>query len=392
LIDVNTTTQEKAGRIRVLQLGSPIGLYGAERWILALANHLEGSRVETWIATIRDAPNLQATLSREEEAGRFPKYAFDCPGRLNFSAIPLLRKFIRDNAIDILHTHGYKTDLIGLGAVRGTRCKIVTTPHGWTAHPDLKLRCYEWLDRLSFPFFYAVVPLSDEILRRLHSIPGLKKKLHLIRNGVDVGEVDRVTEIADEIRELKQHGAFIIGYVGRFTPGKALDVLLKAVAQAGQVGWRVAFVGEGEQEQELKELVRDVGLCEQVSFFGYRKDRLAFLKGFDLFVLPSRSEGISRSIMEAMIAGVPVVASDIPGCRQIITPGETGLLVPLDQPAALADAIRKMAGDPGFRAGIARKARENIVTHFSASRMGKEYGQLFHSLVSPAPFAQSNKS
>jgi glycosyltransferase involved in cell wall biosynthesis len=373
--------QDRQKRIRVLQLGSPIGLYGAERWILALVNHLDNNQVESWIATIRDAPNLHATLSREEEGGAIPKFVFDCPGRLNFSAIPLLKKFIREHSIDILHTHGYKTDLIGLGAVRGTRCKIITTPHGWTSHPDLKLGCYELLDRLAFPFFDAVVPLSDEIHRKLRIIPGLKKKLHLIRNGVDVEEVDCAAGIADEMREWKQDGAFVIGYVGRLTSGKALEVLLKAVAQAGQAHWRVAFIGEGEQELELKDLVQSLGLTGQVVFFGYRKDRLAFLKGFDLFVLPSRSEGISRSIMEAMIASVPVVASDIPGCRQIIDPGKTGLLFPLDQPGQLAEAIKKMEDDPNLRDAFSRQAREFILTHFSAQRMGREYGQLFKSLV-----------
>ena len=154
-------------KIRVLQLGSPTGLYGAERWILALIKHLDPEKVESIVAVIKDDPTLDAPLCREARKLGFRSHSIDAHGKVNFSAVKLLRKFIRENNIHVLHSHGYKTDLIGLVATRGTGCKIISTPHGWSQQADFKLRCYEFIDRLSFPLMDAVVPLSEKVYEGL---------------------------------------------------------------------------------------------------------------------------------------------------------------------------------------------------------------------------------
>ena len=159
-----------------------------------------------------------------------------------------------------------------------------------------------------------------------------------------------------------------------------LDVLLNAVAKYSEPHWQVAIIGQGEQLPELKSMVHRLDIIRQVKFFGFRLDRLAFLKGFDIFVLPSRSEGIPRCLMEAMAAGVPVVASDIPGCRYLVDGKITGLLVQPDQPKQLADAIKRVASDPMLRYRLRRSGRDFIHHRFSAARMAEEYEELFFSL------------
>ena len=166
-------------RIRVLQLGSPTGLYGAERWILALVKYLNPERIESIIAVIRDSPELEASLCIEAKKNNIQTKIFNAYGKVNFDAVKQLRDFIRNNNINILQTHGYKTDIIGLLATFNTSCKILTTPHGWTKKPSIKLRCYELLDRLVFLFFDAVVPLSFKLYSELRKIPFLRKKLTL---------------------------------------------------------------------------------------------------------------------------------------------------------------------------------------------------------------------
>jgi len=365
------------GGVRVLQLGSPIGLYGAERWILALLRHLDRQKIQSWVGSIKDEPGVEAPLCREAEKMGIPARVFESPGRLAWKAVRQLSHFIREQDIRILHTHGYKTDLLGRLAVVGTGCRIITTPHGWTERPDIKLRCYEMLDRMLMPFLDAVVPLSDELYRQLNAIPGLGGKLHLIRNGVDISEIDAVQGISPEMASWKKDGAYVIGYIGRLIPGKGIDVLFDAVARDGDRNWRVALIGEGEQAAELKDLAKRLGIERKVQFFGYREDRLEFLKGFDVFVLPSRSEGVPRCLMEAMAAGVPVVASDIPGCRYLVEHGRTGLLFPTDDPGRLYETIDSLAQDTSLSRSLVRYARLFLQERFSAARMAHEYQALY---------------
>ncbi|MDY0223643.1 MAG: glycosyltransferase family 4 protein, partial [Desulfobacterium sp.] len=201
--------------IKVLQLGSPTGLYGAERWILALVRYLDSTEIESIVASIKDDPTLEVPLCREAERLGFKTRVFKAYGRFNFSAVRQLRAYIREHGIDILHTHSYKQDLIGLMATFGTECKIISTPHGWSRDAGLKLQCYEALNRAVFPLFDRVVPLSPELYRPLKRIPFLKHKLRLIQNGVDTGEILACRTIAPELVEWQAQGALIIGYIGQ---------------------------------------------------------------------------------------------------------------------------------------------------------------------------------
>ena len=209
-----------SGRIRVLQLGSPAGLYGAERWILALIKHLDTDKIESSVASIKDDSRLEVPLCIEAEKLGFHSHIIESLGKVSFSAVKQLREIIRRHRIDILHTHGYKMDMVGLLATKGTPCKVVSTPHGWSKEPDFKLRCYEALDRCIFPFFDAVVPLSDDMLRPLSRLPGMKGRLNLINNAVDVSEVDNEDVVAEEIASWKKEGDVVIGYVGRLISDK----------------------------------------------------------------------------------------------------------------------------------------------------------------------------
>jgi glycosyltransferase involved in cell wall biosynthesis len=296
---------------------------------------------------------------------------------VNLSVVGQIKNYIREHGIQVLHTHFYKTDIIGFLATRGTDCKIISTPHGWSRHMDFKLWCYERLDRAVFPLLDAVAPLSEELYRPLANIPVLKNKLHLILNGVDLSEIEEVPMPSPELAEKKRSGTFILGYIGQLISRKGLDVLLRAVARLPQVPIEVYLIGEGDQGSELRRLAGELGLDERVHLLGYRADRLEWLRGFDGFVLPSRLEGIPRCLMEAMGAGVSVIASDIPGCRDLIEHGRTGLLFPVDDPAALADRIALLVADHGLRASLSAAAREHVEEHYSAARMAREYQLLY---------------
>lgn len=366
--------------IRVMQLGSPMGLYGAERWILALVRHLDPSEVESIVSVIRDDSALSVALCDQANALGFRTEIFEAYGRVNWSAVSQLRKYLLGNGVQILHTHGYKTDIIGLLATWRTPCRLVSTPHGWSVQAGIMLRLYESIDRAVFPLLDAVAPLSEAIFDDLKSLPGLRNKLHLIRNAVDVSEIDGVTSVAAEIAKWKTDGQFVLGYIGQIIPRKCLNVLLEAFARLAMPRKKLAILGEGSQRDELERLAMSLGIRDDVAFFGFRKDRLTFLRGFDVFVLPSRLEGIPRCLMEAMAARIPVVASDISGCTDLINHGHTGLLFQLGNVESLLGCLTKCM-EQHVRFQLGQRGRDFVVVNYSAASMAMRYQSLYRGLV-----------
>ena len=376
-----TENSHNPQKIRVLQLGSPSGLYGAERWILALIKHLDPTRIESLVAAIKDEPSTQVPLCQEAQKLHFPSHVLKSYGRINFTAASKLKHFIKKHEIDLLHTHGYKTDLIGLMATAGTPCKIVTTPHGWTKQ-DIKVRVYEFLDRCIFPLFDAVAPLSEELYDSLRYMQVFKKKnFYFIRNGVDIGEIDSTKNIALEILKKKEQGKIIIGYIGRLTALKGVDFLLHVMASLGDPKWELYLIGEGDQKKELIALAKNLKINDRVNFLGFRQDRISWLKGFDIFVLPSKSEGIPRCIMEAMSANIPVVASDIPGCRYLVKNMHTGLLFDVGSICSLTNALNKVIENKDLRKKMCDNAFNFVKKNYSAELMGHQYAQLYSELL-----------
>jgi glycosyltransferase involved in cell wall biosynthesis len=370
-----------SSRIRVLQLGSSTGLYGAERWILALCRHLPPAKVESIIGVIKDSPGDTPALCVEAERLGMRTHVFESHGRMSRRAIGQLRNFIRDHGIDILHTHGYKTDVIGFLAARRTSCRTVSTPHGWSAGAGIKVQLYEWLDRLAFRFFDAVVPLSADLHEGLLRLPGLASRLRLIQNGVDLTEIDSVAEGAPELHAWKSRGDMIAGYIGQLIARKGLDTLLRAFSKLDIAGKRLCIVGEGPERLELERLAGQLGVADRVRFFGFRNDRIALMKHFDVFVLPSRLEGIPRCVLEAMASRVPVVASDIPGCRTLVKDGVTGMLFPVGDDRALATKLQALLANEPMRASLADKAYALVRGDYSAETMAEKYTGLYLELA-----------
>lgn len=174
----------------------------------------------------------------------------------------------------------------------------------------------------------------------------------------------------------------MFGYIGQLIQRKGLDVLLRAFAKADVPNSRLALVGEGDQRPALVDLARALNIDHRVAFFGYREDRLLFLREFDAFVLPSRLEGIPRCLMEAMAARVPVVATAIPGTTDLVDHGRNGLLFAKDDVDGCATALKAISNRELARR-FASVGREYVEKNYSARSMAGSYLALFERLVDP---------
>jgi glycosyltransferase involved in cell wall biosynthesis len=372
----------------VLQLGGPMGLYGAERWILALARNTDAHEADMVVGVLKDAPGAEPPLTMAARALGLAAPVFEAYGRTSWDAREQIRRFVLDNDIQVLHSHGYKTDLMAAVAARGTPCKLVSTPHGWSTKAGLKLQLYETLDRLAFARFDAVVPLSQDLYDGLARLPWVRRRLTLIPNGVDLRELDAGVEPSRS--DAPQRGSrCMLGYVGQLIPRKGLTTLLHAVSNLPANVVELSIVGEGPQRAELEHLAVQLGIADRVCFLGFREDRIAIMRTFDLFVLPSELEGIPRCLMESMALGIPVIATDIPGCRTLIEPGATGELFAVGDDRGLADAIAKLVADTSKRRALAAHARARVRSEFSAATMSRRYIELYRRLVSSAAMKPS---
>ncbi len=368
-----TTKWQTKDQIKIIHLIASSGLYGAEKWIYALMRVMDTAKFTSSLVNLYDVTEGQsAVVSGAKERG-LDALDFNTGGRFNPFAIVKFARWLKSNRVDIVHGHGYKADLIGLVASRMVGCKVMTTPHGWSKEEDRKLMFYEALDRFTFRFMDYVCPLSVDLLNSVISYSH-SDKLKLILNGVDIDEV-----VAQSAIERNNLDCFRIGYIGQLIERKNLKTLIFAFNMLLDADNNVelVIVGDGPLLHNLQLLVSDLGINHKTHFMGYRTDALSLLKSFDVFVLPSQLEGIPRCLMETMAAGVLVVASDIPGNRDLISHEKTGWLFPVNDEKILYTILKKIIDNRGKFINVVECAKQLIYEKFSNRKVATNYESIY---------------
>lgn len=379
--------------LRVLQFITPAGFYGAERWVLALANNMNRDGVICDLAVTRESSeqNLSVAEYFPRSDGQQVHY-LDMRGRFDFRVVGRLCDVIRNHRIDVIHTHGYKSDILGLLAAKRTGIACVSTPHGFSGNVSFKLATFIRMGTHMLRYFDRVVPLSEELMEDMKRFKVPASKTVFIRNGVDLTEIDAVMETIPQDQNADTDSR-IIGFIGQMIPRKNITDLIDAFDRLYQQNpdLRLQLLGDGSQRPDLERQAKEASCANAVEFLGFRSDRLELLSRFSLFVMTSSLEGIPRCMMEAMAVGVPVVAYDIPGVDQLVEHGKTGLLAPFGDKAALAECCNQILGDPELADRLSRNARELVNVRFSAARMADEYESLFRKLVGEPSTASLKK-
>lgn len=370
-------------KLRVLQFITPAGFYGAERWVLALANNINRDDVICDLAVTRETPDQDLSVAEyyPHDNGQQVHY-LDMRGRFDFRVVSKLCEVIRSRQIDVIHTHGYKSDILGLLAAKRAGITCVSTPHGFSGKVGFKLANFIRIGTHMLRYFDQVVPLSEELMDDMKRFKVPESKTSFIRNGVDLTEIDAALASLPEDKNLNTDSR-IIGFIGQMIPRKGIPDLLEAFDQLHQQepGLQLQLLGDGSQRTELERQASEQNSVNAIQFLGFRSDRLERLSTFSLFVMTSSLEGIPRCMMEAMAVGVPVVAYDIPGVDQLVEHGKTGLLAPFGDKAALAACCKQVLGDPELAEALCRNARELVNERYSAARMANEYEALFRKLT-----------
>ena len=296
------------------------------------------------------------------------------PARAYLRERTALAELLRAEGPDVVHSHGYHTDVVLGGVARRAVAATVSTAHGFTRGP-WRNRFYEHLDRRALRRFDAVAavsrPLADELQRS--GVPG--DRLHVVPNAWS-----RIATPFDRTSARARLGLdperFVLGWVGRMTPEKGLDVLVDALPALADLPITVCAIGDGPERITGEARAAASGVGERIRWAGLVREAGRYFQAFDLLVLSSRTEGVPMVVLEAMATGVPLVVTAVGGIPDVVSPREA-LLVPSERPDALASAIRSAFERRDEAAARALAAQARLDRDFAEGPWLDRYDEIY---------------
>lgn len=358
-------------KIKVIHVIPTLRFGGAERLIADIAQYHNRELTEVIVVTVISGGAFEHQVV---EAG--VKYVqLHRKGDYGFDVLIKLWRFFREERPDIVHTHLFGADIWGKLAALLARVKvIISTEHNtwydesWFRH-KLKWVVAQFSDK--------IIAISQAVAEYTHRIEGVSpQKLVVIKNGI---ALDQFLSVDCHQRSEGQPVKLIS--IGRLEEQKGFDVLLDALAQIREKNWELTIVGGGSLLSDLEDRVRLLGLEKKVQFFGTTEEVPTLLSESDVFVLASRWEGLGLVVMEAMAAGVPIVATQVGGIPELIQDGITGYTVDSESPDALAAAISFCIDNPEVADQIGAQAREYAGQFCNVQHMIAQYEALYTQLV-----------
>lgn len=307
-----------------------------------------------------------------------------CGGRGGWDVRVLarLRSHFRRAMPDLVHSllfHAnfasrWAADAAGIPA-RRVLCEIQTV--------EVERRWHLFVDRLTYDGCRCTIGNSPSVIEHLAEAARIPRdRLHLIRGGIDPVSIHEARPIDRETLGLRT-GEKMVLWAGRLDPVKGLDFLLPAFAEiVRRHRARLFLAGGGAYEPRIREIVDRLGIQGSVHLLGPRDDVPSLLRSADLFVFPSRTEGLPNALLEAMSAGCPIVTTDVPGCHDLVTDGRTGLKVPYGDTSALANAMRRLIEDPVLARALGRAASDEVEHRWHIRETFNSYERLYREALS----------
>lgn len=359
--------------IKILHLVLNLNYGGLEKFVIELS-HSFSNEIDTTIVCLEEAGALANC------ANNLDIISLNEPPGLKFKSIFRIKEIVKNNNIQMIHTHNEAAHFYG--SVAGILCgvPVVHTRHGRYLHNNRKMIL---LNILSSFLSSKIIGVSEDITKLIkHSEYIPQKKIMTILNGVDT---DKFCPSKNEkkINSQQPNLSFCIGNIARLVEVKDHKNLINSCVKLidSNKKFKLIVVGDGPLRIKLEKEVEKLNIQNYVKFMGSRNDISELLKGFDIFVLSSISEGISITLLEAMASGLPVVATNVGGNPEVVVDGVTGYLVPPENPDLLAEKLEILLGDSGLRFQLGQAGRERVLQKFSIKKTAQEYEKLYSDLV-----------
>lgn len=302
-----------------MQLLSPLTIAGAERVVLMLAKNIDKSTFDISLCIFVNAKKPNNPFIEEVKKLNISCEIIYLDKTFEWKQVMSLVSILKKNKIDILHTNSHRADVTGYLANNFWNAKLISTIHGWTP-TTRKLKLYEFIDRWVLRRFDCIIAVSNDIKRTLLSHNLDASKVKIVHNALDFSAYSRNADgnsFRNELGVGKDES--LIGTVGRLSKEKGLKYFLSAAKKILDAGQNVkyAIVGDGPEKENLLRLADEMGLTNFVHFCGYREDISSVYSALDIFLLPSLSEGVPISLLEAAYFGKPCVATMVGGIPEI---------------------------------------------------------------------------
>lgn len=363
----------------VLHLIAPAYFGGAERVVLNLVDSIDTMRFNVIIGMFVNEHFPENEFLDRVRKKSLTTRIFWLKRTFDVDNIPRLVKFIRSEDVALIHTHGYRSDILGLVAARLSGRPVVATIHGFVPN-DTRVRFYERADRIALRFFDRVFPVSDQIGNYLKLCGIRDEKIQIIRNAIPVND-NAGTVTASSLH--KPEGDFLIGVVGRLSPEKNIPGFLEVARKlSGKYErFRFVIVGDGPERNCLEGLTMKLELSGKVQFTGFLTDMEEVYAALDMLVISSSMEGIPLTALEAMRHGIPVVSTRVGGVPEVIDHEVNGLIVDAGDMDALSRAIETLVIDNDKYMTISRNAREKIRREFNSSSWINKIQESYESVL-----------
>jgi glycosyltransferase involved in cell wall biosynthesis len=373
--------------MKILHIIDSSGMYGAEIMLLNLMEEQKAIGLTPILLSLGNVAEGDKRIEEEgEKRGLLVKKLRISKSFGLISSIKKLIYFAEDVGIDLFHSHGYKGNIL-LGVVpKGIRkFPVVSTLHGWTATKRLsKIWLYEKLDQFFLRKFDALVLVTEGRYGERTTIKfndNRANKIFVIENGIPILSFDTDSNISNRLWSKKN--SFIIGSIGRLSQEKGFEYLINALAflKAKSNDYKLVILGEGKQREYLENIIREKGLNERVFLIGYHENGYKLIKNFNVFALSSLTEGLPITLLEAMQAGVPIIATRVGGIPGVINNGQSGLLVEPKDAISLANAILFIRKNSDKAKSMARNAKHIALTKYSSRRMAEKYRAVYQKVL-----------
>jgi len=288
-----------------------------------------------------------------------------------------IRALCRQDRPDILHTHGYRCDVVDGTVARTEGIRVVSTCHGFI-EASWSGRLYQWLQRRALRRFDAVVAVSRAIQQRLIEAGIESERIHLVPNAVATGRAALSREEARRLLQLPNTP--VIGWVGRLSAEKGPDIALEAFARLGHPDAHLVFVGTGREAAQLYARAATLGVSNRVIWRGPMPNAGTLLRAFDAFLLSSRTEGTPMALLEAIAAGVPVVATRVGGVPDVVD-SLSAYLVESDDVGGIAAALAEVLENPDASRAKAERARKHLEERFAVEPWLSSYDSIYRGLA-----------
>lgn len=380
--------------MRVVHISKVKGIAGSERHLLALLPELARQGVEVSMLVLEDPRQPADGFSGALEESSVPVRRVAIYGHVDPSLPERLSVHLRALAPDILHTHLLHADLYGLYAAEKASIPCAVS----TRHNDNPFRrnpILRWINRRTMRRAKRVIAISNALARFVSEVEGIEAgRIVTIHYGLDPLAAPHANRAAARAELGCDGSGPVVGFFGRLVRQKGVDILLRAFARVRRLfpAARLVIVGDGEERPGLEALARDLGLASVASFAGWIEDAPRLMAACDLIAMPSRWEGFGLVALEAMSAARPLAASRVSALPEIVMEGKTGLLVPPEDPDALAEAVSYLLADPARAAAMGRAGYERLVHDFSVEKMVRATLDVYDAVVGqPAPLPRASR-